>query len=320
MRAVALLLQGLGLHALVSDQAEYDGLRAEMDDLVRQLEQGLPGPEMLSVVGRALTRLNDYNRALENRFQCQTNELQAVISSLTGAVTGMVTASNASLRQLDAIREELAGATDAQDLQASRRRLDQCLRLIAREIEQHRTASASGLAAISELSVDLSQRLAQNSSQRLVDSLTGLPMRAAAEDALEKAEGINVPTVVVVCVLSRLKQINLRFGYHACNEMIQHCATHLKSGLNAELGFYRWSGPAFVGVLQRPAPFVKIKLEVHRLLTSGPAMEVVLNGRTMLMPNNISWSLLPAVPPVAKLAQQIDSFINSQSAEDAYVA
>lgn len=305
------------MHTITSHTDAYSSSRTDLEGLGKRIDPEMPAAELPTIVGAALKALGVYNHGLQEGFRQQAKELHAVISSLTGAVAGMVAASDSSLQQLDQIRAELAQAVDPRDLQASKKRLDACLRQIAEEIRHHQEQSASGLATITALSDGLDDRLA-HTSRRRADSTSALRLRA--EEVLANVAGGSVPSVAVVCALNRLKQIKLRFGQQACDELIEHCSTYLSSGLNPEAGLFRWNDVAFVAILQRAEPFIRIRRDVQRLHTCQQVVEISFSGRTVLMPNSIAWTMFPAVRPVDGLVQQIDAFIEGQTREDAYVA
>ena len=88
-----------------------------------------------------------------------------------------------------------------------------------------------------------------------LDVCTGLPTRPDGEAAIHKAIQRNAHAYAAVFYLHRMAMTNARFGEAMGNQMILFCSQHVSSRLTrANDLLFRWSGPAFLAVIERQDP------------------------------------------------------------------
>jgi GGDEF domain-containing protein len=316
IRAISLLIQGMGLHSLDQNKEDYDYLRSELTYLEQGLGEKTNEPELLIAVGQVLKTLETYNRRTAGRLRAQFAELQGIISTLSGAVGKMVSASDVSLGKLKGIQSEITGADQIEDLKRLKTHLSACLETIGQEVESHRYNSSSSLTALTAGLQEFESRVARVQTQVATDPVTGLPMRGEAETVLAKNAELSTKSVAVIFAIKRLKQVNIRFGYASGDGMLERLATYLGSAATPADGLYRWNGPALLAIFSRDFPFDRIRDDVRKLVTAIPEYEVRIGTRVAEVVMAVGWAIFPVTRPADKIVRQIDAFVASQLSED----
>jgi GGDEF domain-containing protein len=314
------LVQGIGLRALNYNPEDYDQFRFEMDAIDLRMEEARSEAELMLQIGAILKLFDHFDRKTEAQIRLRNAELLGIIGSLTTALAESVAASDTSLHRLGELQTRLSGADKIEDLRALKNELDDCLKQVAIDVQAHRKKSVSGVVGLDQLTAGLASRPAyETEPPRGADSVTGLPTRAEAVHAIEMAAGQADAFAVAFCV-QRLPQINARFGYEIGDEVLEHCATYLGSGINPEDGLYRWQGPGLVAVIRNRGPMIKVLKEVRRLVGKELPHEVNLGNRSVMLPVAISWAVLRITTAVSQVVEQVDAFLITQNHEDVSAA
>jgi GGDEF domain-containing protein len=318
VRAVSLLIQGIGLHSIDLNKDEFEGLRRELNSLDYRLGPKTPVHELLVIVGETLKTLEMYNRRALGRLRGQFFELQGIIGALSGGLASMVTGSDNSLARLREIQTELSTTDQVEDLRRLKTNLSNCLEQLASEVELHKMGSISGIAALNAGKGEFENRLARMQSRASIDPATGLPTRADAEQSLIDAGRLATPSVAVIFAVKRLKQVNTRFGYVAGDGLLERLATYMGTA-SPEDELYRWSGPALLMAIRRDVPFDRVREQMRRLVAGIPDYEVKIGTRVAMIVMSVGWAAFPIGGPPENLVTQLDGFVASQISEDAYV-
>jgi GGDEF domain-containing protein len=319
-RAIALLIQAMGVHTLDFNHPDYQAFRTDLHRVQTSITPNLSSTDLLVQVGGAITIFADYNRRATGRMRLQFHEFQDVISSLGNAIQRTVNASQLSLQQLHEIQEQLVAADSGQDLVALKSRLANCLDRMVTEVEEHHSHSTHGLACIQQGVEGLRENSGFLLGPDALDPVTGLPLRPQAEAALTEAAGQPQQFPVgVIFVPGRLKIIYDRFGTTVGNQLLARLATFLGSGINPEGGFYRWEGASMLAIITRKVPFDRLRVEVGKLAASIPPDEVdVGGGRAAIIGLSASWALFPIRHPVKQVILQMDQFVRNLTPEGAH--
>jgi GGDEF domain-containing protein len=202
--------------------------------------------------------------------QCETNgddmiriavaihkERGELLQILTATIRHLSTAGEESLRWLDQLEQEIACALELEDLQCLKPKLAECLERICRETASRKTTPGTlsesrenqGVRAQNDTGVQMGQQPSEARPAPVLDPVTGLPARQAAETAIERAYSSKIPVTPAVIVIDSLPAINMRFGRSTGDALLHVFANHLKQTLEPEDELYRWTGPAFVALL-----------------------------------------------------------------------
>jgi GGDEF domain-containing protein len=146
------------------------------------------------------------------------------------------------------------------------------------------------------------------------DPCTGLPAKSEAEAALQRVAGSS-QSYIAVFYAHRMNLINARFGEEIGNEIILFCSQHIATTLirPADL-LFRWSGPAFVAILEREESPPAVAGEVRRVVSAPLSRFFDNSSRTMYLPIRLTGETFPAASQdYATIGEQIANFIHSAS-------
>ena len=194
------------------------------------------------------------------------------------------------LRVVQILRGMVDTAGHADDVQEIKAKLADCLKSVLEEVERRHGAASHSL-----------------------DPTTGLPDRAAAEDAILKAYAADTPACVGVLAVDRLTTLSLRFGNKVGDEILRHYAETLRQQLPSEDRLFHWSGGALVALLMRPARIEQVRREFGRLVDTGYEHTVNTPSRVVHLPILPRWAVWPMMASPALLIQKLDSFANMQT-------
>lgn len=143
-----------------------------------------------------------------------------------------------------------------------------------------------------------------------VDPQTGLPGRAEAERAFAQLHRQGSRAFAGVFVIDHFKTIVQRYGFQAAEEIILFFSVHLAQGLAGGGQLYRWTGPAFVVLLERLDSIERVRRDVAGLASLKLEKVLQLKARTALLVVSAAWEVFPiyASSSVEQLVRQIDAF------------
>jgi GGDEF domain-containing protein len=314
VRAVSLLIQGIGLHALDQNKVDYECLRGELTVLDDQLSARMTEAELLIIVGDVIKSFGAHNRRGAARLRGQLAEFQGIIAALGGAMAKTVSASDTSLDKLREIRSALAATEQIEDLRRLKANLSECLDGIGMEVEAHKKQSSTGMAALNDGVLEFEKRRSHMQLKPATDPVTGLQTRAEAENVLTEHASRDAPSVAVIFAVKRLKQVNTRFGYGAGDGLLERLATYLGSA-RPEDTLYRWSGPALLSVISRDISFEKVRQDMRSLVAGIPEYQVRIGAGVAMIITAVGWAAFPVAIPVEKLVARLDGFANSQTSD-----
>lgn len=317
-RAIALLLQGVALHAVVGEPSTYQQFRADMDGLQSRLTQVTDESDLMLTVGAVLKALEQYNRETSRVIQLQSSELQEAIAQLTGAISVLSNASSESIDRLQQIERKLLAASELINIRELRLKLSECLQSMAAEVKRQGEDSHRSVSALRSGLSNMESRMANAQTGNAVDPVTGLPGRNEAEAALAAALESSPPAIVAVIVLTRVRQINLRLGYAVGDSAMSFFSDYVGSGLESTDTLYRWNGPVFVAILRRKESGLRVEQSLKRLLSSKLEHQLDLGTRTVLVPLTCRWAAWPVAAPLASLVRDMDRFALEQSPADSH--
>jgi GGDEF domain-containing protein len=246
----------------------------------------------------------------------KTQELQHMLSLATEAVSSICSASDDCTARLDQIEEQIEETSGIEGVRVLRFRLEECLQSL-REHSRHQKEEMSRLLAQLREQVEAAngaKYLENKALSPVVDRLSGLETREAAEQALAAALERGGPSYAALFVVDRLHLINAQFGYSTGDRVLRAFCGHLKSFLSPKDQLFRWTGPAFVGLLDRGEDPAEIQSDIERIAGFKLEAAVQIGNRSILLPVNCASVLVPLAEAstLADVTARLDAFTSEQ--------
>jgi GGDEF domain-containing protein len=316
-RIIALFLQGISLHAVEGEKAEFDQFREEMERCSAALLPETPTSELLVVVGGALRAMEDYNQRTSKFVRRQSTELQHIVSMLTEALIAVGSSSEQSVNSLQNIEKSIESTQAVEDIQILKLRLKECLEAVHEEAQRQKQDGQSALFAL--------QRELDGSRERMgilpipveMDAATGLPSKKEAVRAIRTALLSPAHKFLVVAVCSRVQAVNARLGYAVGDRILAALAEHFRKGLSSLDQLYRWEGPTLVALLERAESIGRVRAEIRIFADARMERTLEVGQRTVLVPISAAWVVLPIEPPMDAFLKHVELFTAAQLPREA---
>ncbi|MEH6627603.1 MAG: GGDEF domain-containing protein [Motiliproteus sp.] len=242
------LLQGVVDFAVKATDSDHK----EFENYLQSINVQLDGIQsFLGESRQHQIEAQESGRKLDESVRGDVAKLEDTLSSSTG------------LEQLkQSVRSQLGGIVNAVDSY--------------RHDQQQRESAAEGrlqqlqeqIELMEEKAAVVQGHLEEQRLRAMSDPLTGLPNRAAYDEAVEaerdKAANNNSPLTLVICDLDHFKRVNDGFGHLAGDKVLKLVAKILRGGLRMSDFIGRYGGEEFVMVL--PGTTVEQALEVMEKL------------------------------------------------------
>ncbi len=123
-----------------------------------------------------------------------------------------------------------------------------------------------------------------------------------------------IAAYAVLFVVDRLHLFNARYGYATGDQILCKVHRHLGSCLSQEDRLFRWTGPAFMALLER-IEGAKVQEEVSRITSVKLEAAVQIGNGSVLLPIASTSLLLPLAQTTGleELTQPIDAFIGERA-------
>jgi len=312
-RVVRLLLQGIALHAVEGDPLDYQKFRQDMRVLLEGAAASPSAAELLVTTGATLKTLEDYNQRTTRHLRMQGAELQHIVTMLTRTVAALGSGSKQAIGNLQEIEGKLEKASVLEDVRALKLRMAECLQGIRHEAERQKLESAHTTTALQEEIQGAQARIRAAGGGPIADPTTGLPARLAAVAALEEAAIGSQQAYAVLFVVDRVPLINARLGYAAGDQVLRFYGEELRHKLPVADRVFRWSGPAFLAVLDRKERIDKVREQLRYAVPGKLEQTLNLSRRSALVSVSATWALFPITLPLDAVIEQIDGFLSSHA-------
>ncbi|MGO9893690.1 MAG: GGDEF domain-containing protein [Bryobacteraceae bacterium] len=309
-RAVGLLLQGMGLHAVEGRPTEYTRFCDSLNALAAHFDEEMPAADVIGLAGAALKMLDDYNQRTVEYLQMPGAEFRAMARMLMSAISTLAAAGKENASHLREIEENLVSASVLEDVRQVRQRLSECLGAIRTETERQRAQTEK---AVESLSRQLDRAQGESQANRN-DPVTGLAPRKTAEEAIERACQSPADHFVAMFCVDRVQTISLRFGYEVGDDVLRHYADFLRQRLPEADPLFRWTGPTLAAVLERRGRVEIVRGEIARLVDEPLEHTVSSAKRAILLPIAARWSIFQCLPDPQLLIASIGDFTQTQTA------
>jgi len=240
-----------------------------------------------------------------------------LLSAAVQSATNLCLASEHFTQRLSDIEDQIEEACNIDAVRVMRFRLTEYLQQLRDQTLHQRERMAQALAQLRE-QLEIAQGLKSSKAASVpaaVDSLTGLQARGCAERAFAAAIESRLHAYAALFVVDRLHVINARYGYSTGDQMLRTVCEHLASCLSPGDRLFRWTGPAFVALMERVEKVSEVQEEINHIGSSPLKVAVQIGNGSVLLPI----PTLSLLAPVAEfdalpdLARRIDAFIGERA-------
>jgi GGDEF domain-containing protein len=314
--AIDTLLGAVESHSLYGDPFDLERFQADIRKQRESFRQ-LSYVEILMATGAIQKLIEEHNQQAARYMRTQTGELQNMISAFADLVATISTSNGNSVARLRDLEKQIAKASAMEEFRSLGVRLSECLEALREENLQQRERANQNLVELRrELAASSPRAPAERAAgpKTSVDTLSGLPLRAQANDALETAIESGDRGFVAIFVVDRVHLINGRFGYAVGDQMLLLFHQHLAENLKDRDQLFRWTGPVFLALLHRPNLPEAVRTEIKRLNAIRLETTVQIGARSILLPvagTSTVFSLFE-FDTAASVVQKVDAFVAGQ--------
>ena len=309
------LLEGVRQHSIQVVQEDSRKFRSDISNLAERLAERPSASKVEGLAESAVELIEDYNGRTARIVRAERAQLEEMIAMLSGTISRVGAASERSVSQLEAIEQKLRKTTVLENILEVKSHLSRSLDLIREEARRQKEESSKTVSSLKQqlrIMSALPQREAARPSGQ-VDPVTYLPDRAEAETAVAKTIEQESHMFAVVFVCNRVSLFNARYGRGVGDQILLFVREYLSQSLASNDLLFRWSGPAFVALVERPGGTEKVRVEVQDFSSVKLEKSVTVDGREITLVLRISFTALPMFlsPSAAALIRQIDLFVEA---------
>lgn len=323
MQLTYLTMAAVSDHAMQIGDVEVEPFRRRLQESIVALESRPTPAQVLVAAGSLSQAIMNYSCQTQRRVDFLLGESRSLINMLLTHLAETPVASEVSVRALGEAGDAIQAAVSAGEFSAAKEKLANYLESLGKEHEASRKQSEDLANGLQDRVTILEQSAAMAGSAPLapsyssgssLDACTGLPDRTEAEAAIRSALAVDGKTYVAAFYLHRMNLANARFGKAIGDQVIVFCSQHLSTLINSTDSLYRWTGPAFVAILQRQESAMKVSGEIQRIVSTPLSRFFETASRTVYLPVKMTGDVFETRHQTyAKLTDQIEKFILSAS-------
>lgn len=297
-------------------EQSLEGLQQRLEDTGSARKGAAGGAQVLIDAAALAHSIDRYSRQLQQRAEVEREASRRLLAALMDHLECMHTEA-VEVAQIAQVRSYLETG-HPEDPEQRRQLLVDCLASLRQSFQDRERANESLIASLR----DRVQLLEQSGSLALPaasvasvpavvsDLCTGLPAKSEAEAALRRVAGLS-QSYIAVFYVHRMSLINARFGEEIGNEILLFCSQHIATTLIRPSDLlFRWSGPAFVAILEREESAPAVAGEIRRVVSAPLSRFFDNSSRTMYLPIRLTAETFPAASQeYDTLAQQISHFV-----------
>lgn len=320
-----LLLSSAVDHAVHCNEADAVEFRKRAREAAAELRGEIGPQQVLITAGSLAQSLAQYNQRTQEQVDALLGQSRSLLQRFVDhlAETHRDAESEDTLKQIRLAVEQPGNAAAQQKVTES---LQQLGRRTAERFRQMRELAErlQDRVTILEQSAALgvaggvaggTAGGAGNGSGPNVDACTGLPVRAEAEVAIRSVIGGDRQCYVAVFYVHRMALTNARFGEAIGNQVILFASQHVATAVAKQRDLlFRWTGPAFVAVLERDEALLAVNSEVQRVISAPVSRFFETPNRSVYLPIKISGEVISLEEQsYAEVAGKIERFILNAS-------
>lgn len=306
-----------------SPEQPLEVLRQRLQEAGAARKDDTGGPQVLIDAGALARAIERYTTQFQQGTDSRMEVMRGLLLTLIGHLESVHTGAG-DFAQLAQIRDHLDAAC-REDLDLVPEMLSRCLSSLKQDFVEKQKAEEVLMAEFCDQVKLLEQSTGTATSLTsgthrgttpavLSDPCTGLPSKAEAEAALRRAAG-SPQLYVAVFYVHRMHLVNARFGENVGNEILLFCSQHIATSLvRPSDSLFRWTGPAFVAILERADSPVVVATEVRRLVSAPLSRFFDNSSRTMYLPIKLSAETIPAASQThAAVVDLVGQFVHHAS-------
>ena len=309
LRVVDLLLQALEMHSVPGNPDDHERFQTDIGGL-REAFTGPSAEAMLEAANSAKRMAEEYSQQTSRFIRMHALERQKAVARLTDTLAAVAGCPERSITQLRDLEHRISRTRSVEEVRRFGAQLADCLQGI-RTDNLRRTQRMEQILSALRRKVQSPPWGEQGDALQLnTDGSADLPTRLKAEAALDRVIKAGGYGLVAAYVVDRVQLINARFGYAVGDEILAVFQKHLRQGLKPKDQLFRWTGPAFLVLMDRTGLSEGVRGEVNRLASAKLETTVHLDNRSVLLPVTCTSAVfsLFETPSAAVLIQQIDAF------------
>ena len=313
-----ILIRGIALHAVEGDAEDLKLLQERMSGIADSLHDESSPDDLLVAIGKTLRSLEEYNRRSAVIFKGQMEELRGMLSTMAATVMFITSSSETSVKQLRLVEAKLQRAATLEDMRQVKTHMSDCLGLVRTESVRLQADTRTKIDTLKENVERLSNRLKAASTDDSQDSVTGLPGRFAAEEAISAKIAVGKDFVAALFMMDRMASINGRFGRLVGDEILITGVQALAQKLSGAV-LYRWSGPAFVAVFDPSVNLSQAEINAKQAASLRVEKNIDTEDRSVLIVITASCHLQRVSEKTAPDAvfKNMDAFLAARGSNEA---
>ena len=318
-RMITLLLETMVHHAVRGDALDFALLESDITSFREAISsENLESGDLLMQTATALKSLEDYNRRTSDFHRQQALELKKITAMMTRSIVNLSVAGSTNVARLQSLERQLERAAKIDDIRMLKERLGECLIGIREEKFRQQASSEGVIDGLNGTSL-AAGAVPRTISLQSLDVTTGLGSRSAAERAIANCSDNGGTFYAALFVIDHLHGLNTRYGRAVGDQIILSFAQHLAQTLRPEDAVFRWSGPAFLTLVEREDSLEKVRRAQAPVTNARLEKMVQSRDRTVLLPINFSWTLVPVSMGgrASVTVDRLDAFLTSKVGSEA---
>jgi diguanylate cyclase (GGDEF)-like protein len=265
---------------------------------------------MLEAANSAKRLAEEYSQQTSRFIRMHALEWQKLVVRLTDTLAAVAGCSEHSITHLRDLEHQISKTRSVEEVRRFGVQLAECLQGIRADNLRRAQRMEQILSALRRKVQTPPWGEQADALQLNTDGSGDVPARPKAEAALDKVMQAGGYGFVAAYVVDRIQLINARFGYAVGDEILAVFQKHLRQGLKQRDQLFRWTGPAFLVLMDRTSLSEGVRGEVNRLAAAKLETTVHLANRSVMLPVTCTSAIfsLFETPSTTALIQQIDAF------------
>ena len=296
-----LILQAEGEYVVAFEEAEAEDFRERIREAAGTLSGAPKTAQVLITAGAVSQAISFHNQRTLQKLERLKDTLQGIVEPLVDHIAALQKDAGAA-GSLEQFRSAVLGHVH----EGAYEKLSEALPTLLEPLEEASREARTEAQQLQEKLLDqitmLEQsqvsetvsRPAKSSSAAATDACTGLPVRAEAELAITQALESGRQMYLAVFYLHRMGLTNARFGETIGDQVILFCSQHIATTITEPQDqLFRWSGPAFVVLLERSESLLTVSGEVQRALSTPLSRFFETATRSVYLPIKLTGEVYP---------------------------